>query len=158
MLRHGWGGLRGVAGGTGRVSSSCGQGADLDEVVGEYSVSAPGSDSRQGGQLGAVPSVASFEVVDTTFTSGPPFDLGAEGFSVLVFPPCSSGRTGPRDGDVADPQVLQVSFDRGVPVAAICGDRGGDPPDPVGDRCDRRLQLRGIAGVSDLHAVVEDDP
>src|SRR5262245_51170319 len=85
MLRHGWGDLRGVAGGTGRVSSSCGQGADLDEVVGEYSVSAPGSDSRQGGQLGAVPSVASFEVVDTTFTSGPPFDLGAEGFSVLEF-------------------------------------------------------------------------
>jgi hypothetical protein len=58
------------------VGFSCREGADLDEVVGEYAVSAPGSGSVDAGEFGSVPPVASFDVVDS---SGPPFDLLAEG-------------------------------------------------------------------------------
>lgn len=66
---------------------SSGQAADLDQGVGEDAVSAPGSGSGQGGQFGAVPSVAAFEVVDPAFASGSPFDLGAERFSVFELSP-----------------------------------------------------------------------
>ena len=70
------------------------QGADLDQVVGEDAVSAPGAGSCQRGQFGAVPSVASLEVVDPAFASGPPFDLGAERFSMFELPPGGAGSTG----------------------------------------------------------------
>jgi hypothetical protein len=80
-----------VLGSTCSVSSVgpllCGQGADLDEVVGEDAVSAPDPGSGQGGQFGAVPAVAAFEVVDPSFASCAPFDLGAERFSMLEFTP-----------------------------------------------------------------------
>jgi len=62
-----------------------GEGADLDEVVGEDAVSAPGSGSGDAGEFGAVPAVASFEVVDSSFGSGSPFDLVAEGSPVFEF-------------------------------------------------------------------------
>ena len=62
---------------------SCGQGADLDEVVGEDALSAPGSGAVDAGEFGAVPAVASFEVVDPAFGSGAPFDLVAEGSPVF---------------------------------------------------------------------------
>ena len=91
--------------------SSSGQGADLDEVVGEDSVSAPGSGSGKAGQLGAVPSVAAFEVVDTAFASGSPFDLGAERFSMFKLPPGSAGSTGSGDGHPAHPEFVQVVLD-----------------------------------------------
>ena len=47
------------------VFSRC-EGADLDEVVGEDAVSAPGSRTLDAGQFGAVPAEASFEVVDSS--------------------------------------------------------------------------------------------
>lgn len=37
---------------------SCGEGTDLDEVVGEDAVSAPGTDAIEAGEFGAVPAVA----------------------------------------------------------------------------------------------------
>lgn len=57
---------------------SCGQGADLDEVVGEDAACAPCSGAVDTGEVGAVPAVASFEVVDRSFGSGAPFDLVVE--------------------------------------------------------------------------------
>ena len=62
---------------------SCCERADLDAVVGEHAVSAPHSGSVDAGEFGAVPSVAAFDVVDSAFGSGPPFDLLAEGSSVF---------------------------------------------------------------------------
>jgi hypothetical protein len=62
--------------------SGC-EGADFDEAVGEDAVSAPGSGSVDPGELGAVPTVASFDVVDPSFGSSPPFDLLAEGSPVF---------------------------------------------------------------------------
>ncbi len=69
--------------GVSRVLVSCCEGADLDEVVGEDAVSAPGSGSVDAGEFGAVPAVAALEVVDTAFGSGAPFDLLAEGSPVF---------------------------------------------------------------------------
>ena len=46
---------------------SCGQDIDFDEVVGEDAMSAPGSGAVDAGEMGAVPSVASLEVVDSSF-------------------------------------------------------------------------------------------
>jgi hypothetical protein len=64
-----------VAGLVGWWSVSCGEGADLDEVVGEDTVSAPGSGAVDAGEFGAVPAVASFEMVDPPFGFGSPFDF-----------------------------------------------------------------------------------
>src|SRR4029079_12736716 len=66
-----------------RGECSCCERADLDEVVREDAMSAPGSGAGDAGQLGAVPSVASFQVVDSSFGSGSPFDLVAEGTTVF---------------------------------------------------------------------------
>ena len=65
---------------------SCCERADLDEVVGEHAVSASRSGAVDAGEFGAVPSVAAFDVVDSAFGSGPPFDLLAEGSSVFELP------------------------------------------------------------------------
>jgi hypothetical protein len=43
--------------------------------VGEYAVSATGSGAPDAGELGAVPAVASLQMVDASFGSGSPFDL-----------------------------------------------------------------------------------
>src|SRR5215207_6235619 len=43
------------------------KGTDLDQVVGENAVSAPGSGAADAGEFGAVPAVASFDVVDPSF-------------------------------------------------------------------------------------------
>ena len=51
--------------------------------MGEDTVSVPGSGAFDAGELGAVPAVASFEVVNAGFGSGTPFDLVAEGSSVF---------------------------------------------------------------------------
>ena len=62
---------------------SAGQGADLDQVVGEYPVPAPDRCSVPAVEAGAVPAVAAFEVADPAFAAGPPFDQLAEGAAVL---------------------------------------------------------------------------
>jgi hypothetical protein len=46
---------------------SCSERADLDEVVGQDAVSAPGASAIDAGELGSVPAVAAFEVVDSAF-------------------------------------------------------------------------------------------
>ena len=42
--------------------------------------------------------------------------------------PGSTGFTRSGDGDVANPHVVQVGLDRGVPVAAVSGHRVGTRP------------------------------
>jgi hypothetical protein len=80
--------------------------------VGEDAVSAPGSGAVDAGEFGAVPAVASLEVVDSSFGSGSPFDFVAEGSSVLK---CAAGRAwfaGSRNGHAAHAELAQVAFDR----------------------------------------------
>jgi hypothetical protein len=69
-LKKGWWQLwvaAGCAAGAAVVWFSCGEGADLDEVVGEDAVSAPDSGAVDAGEFGAVPAEAAFEVVDPPF-------------------------------------------------------------------------------------------
>jgi hypothetical protein len=137
---------------------SCCESADLDEVVGEDAVSAPGSGSVDAGEFGAVPAVASFDVVDPSFGSGPPFDLVAEGAPVFELAACGAGFGLTWDRHAAHTELKQVTFDRGLAVAAVGGDRTGRTSSAGGDALDRRGQLRGIGRVADLDGVVEDDP
>jgi hypothetical protein len=69
------------------VSVSCCEGADLEEIVCENTVPAPGSGPVDAGEFGAVPAVAAFEVVDPAFRSGSPLDLVAEGSPVFELTP-----------------------------------------------------------------------
>ena len=85
---------------------SCCEGADLDEVVGEHAVSAPRSGSVDAGEFGAVPAVASLDVVDPSFGSGPPFDLLAEGSSVFELATRGAGFTRAWDRHVAHTELM----------------------------------------------------
>ena len=136
---------------------SCCEGADLDQVVGEDAVSAPGSGSVDAGEFGAVPAVASFDVVDPSFGSGAPFDLVAEGSSVFELAARGAGFARAWDRDAAHTELVQVAFDRCLAVAAVGGDRAWRAPGAAGDPFDRRGQLRGVGRVPDLDVVVEDD-
>ena len=60
----------------GRVSA--GQGADLDQVVGQDPVAGSSPGSFGAVQAGAVPSVAPFERADPAFVAGPPLDSPPE--------------------------------------------------------------------------------
>ena len=128
----------------GRVS--CGEGPDLDEVVGEDAVSAPGSGSADAGEFGAVPAVASFDVVDPSFGSGAPFDLVAEGSAVFELAARGAGFAFARDRHAAHAEFVQVAFHRGFAVAAVGGDRARCASGASGDPFDRRGQLRGSGG------------
>jgi hypothetical protein len=89
----------------------CGQGADLDEVVGEDAVSAPCSGAVDPGEVGTVPAVASFEVVDPSLGSCSPFDLVAKSASVLELAARGTGFALARDGHTAHAKLVQVVFD-----------------------------------------------
>src|SRR6476646_9842688 len=78
---------------SGGLVTLCCESADLDEVVGEYAVSAPGSGSVDTGEFGAVPAVAAFHVVDPSFGSGAPYDLLAEGSPVFELAERGAGFT-----------------------------------------------------------------
>src|SRR5664279_5360200 len=84
-----------------------GQGRDLDQVVGEDSLSAPGSGAGDGGEFGAVPAVAALDLVDPACGADAPFDLVAEGSSVFEVAAGSAGFALAGDGDVADAEVVQ---------------------------------------------------
>src|SRR3979490_136506 len=88
------------------VSLSCCEGADFDEIVGEDAVSAPGSGASDAGEFGAVPAVASFDVVDSSFGSGPPFDFLAEGSPVFELAARRGWFTGARDRHTAHAEVV----------------------------------------------------
>src|SRR3954453_16239689 len=89
---------------------SCSEGADLDEVVGEDAVSAPGSGSVDAGEFGAVPSVASFDVVDASFGSGPPFDFVAERSAVFELAARRGGFAFTGDRHAAHAEFGQIAF------------------------------------------------
>ena len=125
---------------------SCGEGADLDEVVGEDAVSAPGSGSVEAGEFGAVPAVASFDVVDPSFGSGAPFHLLAEGSAVFELAARRSGLASAGDRHAAHTELVEVAFHRGFAVAAVGGDRARGASGAAGDPFDRRCQLRGVGG------------
>ena len=140
----------------------CGQGADLDEVVGEYSVAAP--DSRPGeGFTQCVPSVAAFEVVYTVITlvrhlilarrafrcsNSRRVALGllARGIATAYPSSCNSGpppRTRSRDQRLrpwAHDQQAMRSVRSSAPIA---GDPQGYDLDGVAERLFARIKVIG---------------
>ena len=66
---------------------SCGEGADLDEVVSEHAVSGPDPGAFGAVDAGAVPAVAAFEGADAAFAAGAPLDGSSEGGSVFFVSP-----------------------------------------------------------------------
>src|SRR6266508_742153 len=137
--------------------SSWGQRRDLDQVVGEHHVSAPGSGALDRGQFGAIPSVAALDVADPALRPRPPFDLVAEGPSMFELAAGCAGFALARDGDAVHPELVQVAFDLGFAVAAISGDRVRRAPGAAGDPFDRWGELWRVCGVAGLDVVVEDD-
>ena len=95
----------------------CGQGADLDEVVGEYSVAAPYSRPGEGFTQ-CVPSVAAFEVVYTVITLVRQLILARKAFRCSNSRRVALGFTGARDRDGL-PEFVQFGVHCRVPVSVI---------------------------------------
>ena len=136
---------------------SCGQGGDLDQVVGEDPLSGPGFRSFEAVQAGAVPAVSAFEGADPAFASGSPFDGAAKCWAFLDLLAGGTGSALARDHDSADTQVGEVVFDGGFAVPAVSGHRPGRATGPGSDPLDRRGQLWCVGGVSDMQLVIHDD-
>jgi hypothetical protein len=129
---------------------SAGQGADLDQVVGEGPAPAPDRGPLSGVQVGAIPAVASFEVADPSLRSGAPLEQLMEAAAVLdLLAGCGgSGLAGDRHG--AHAALEQVTLDGWLAVAAVGGDRAGRAAGPAGDPLDSRCQLRAVGRVAGL--------
>src|SRR6478609_3029359 len=143
---------------SGGLVTLCCESADLDEVVGEYPVSAPGSGSVDAGEFGAVPSVAAFHVIDPSFASGAPLDLVAECSPVFELAARCCWFALARDCHTSHTKIVQVAVHRCLAVAAVGSDRAGRVAGASGDPCDSRSQLRGVRRVPDLDVVIENDP
>src|SRR5262249_22658331 len=120
-------------------------------------MSAPGSGALDAGELGAVPAVAAFEVVDPSFGAGAPFDLVAEGSSVCELSAGGGRSVSAWDRHAALPELVEVMFDRGQAVTTISGHRPWWASGAAGDAFDRGCQLWCVGRVSDLDGVIEDD-
>jgi hypothetical protein len=98
---------------------SAGQGADLDQVVGQDSVSDPNSCSFGGVDPAAVPSVAAFQAADPAFASGSPLQVPPECPPVFLGLPGLAGSAFAGDDDVADAEVVQGVVDTGFAVSDL---------------------------------------
>ena len=67
----------------------------------------------------------------------------------------TSAPSGNRHGP--DGQVLQVTLDGWLALAAVGGDSAGHAAGAAGDPRDGRHQLRAIGGGAVFHAVIQDD-
>src|SRR3954470_18278005 len=109
--------------GPGPVIRSAGEGADLDEVVGQDCLSGPDACSIEAVEAGAVPAVAAFEVADAAPAGGAPLDDSAECRAVFGGRSGLAGAALARDDDGSDPEVVQVVVNAGLAVAAVGGHR-----------------------------------
>src|SRR5690349_6052687 len=137
--------------------SSRSQAADLDQVVGEDSVSGPGSGALDGVDPGAFPAVVALEVADSSLASGSPLDLAAEGSSSLVGLAGLAGLARAWDDHVANAQLTQVVLNAGVAVTAVGSDGAWRPIRAVADWLDGRGQAGRVGRVAERHVVVEHD-
>ena len=101
---------------------SRGEGADLDQVVGEDAVPGPDSGSFGAVDAGAIPAVATLEGADAAFTSGAPLDGSSERWPVFLGSPSLAGFAFTGYHDRAHAEVVQVVLDAFLAVAAVGGD------------------------------------
>src|SRR5215218_1463667 len=102
--------------------------ADLDEVVGEDAVPAPGSGAGEAVHSCAIQPVVAFRAADASFAAGPPADHLAERSTVLDLAARRARSALAGQDDVADPGGFEVVLDRGFAVAAVRRDRPGGSP------------------------------
>ena len=128
-------------------SRLCGQGADLDQVVGQDAVSGPDSGAFGAVDAGTVPAIAAFEVTDAAFAAGSPFDEASEGLSVFFGAPFFGRFALAGDYHVFHTEVGELVVDAGFAVAAVGGDRAGRLSGPLLDPRHGRGQLRRVGGL-----------
>ena len=101
---------------------SCGEGTDLDQVVGQDAVYGPDPGAFGAIDAGAVPAVAALEVTDPACAASAPFDDAAERSSVF-FGPSRRGRFAfARNYHSGHTEVGELLIDLGFAVAAVGGD------------------------------------
>src|SRR3954464_4092281 len=138
--------------GPGAVIRSAGEGADLDEVVGEDCLSGPDACSVEAVEAAAVPAVAAFEAADAALAAGAPLDDSAERRAVFEGLSGLAGAALARDDDGSDAEVVQVVVDARLAVAAV-GGNGARAASGAGDhpghgRGPVRAITRATAGAS----------
>lgn len=136
---------------------SCGQGTDLGQVVGGHTVSGPDPGALGAVDAGAVPAVSAFEVANSSFAAGSPFDGAAEGFSVFDGASRLRGFAFTRDDHVGDAEVGELAVEGCFAVAAVGGYRARRAPGALGHPFDRRSQLARIGRIAPLHTVIQHD-
>src|SRR3954451_6071365 len=140
-----------------RCCRSCGEGTDLDEVVGQDAVPGPGTGALDAVDAGAVPTVAALEIADAAFAAGAPLDGAAERFSVFLGATCLRWSAFARNHHVGDAEVAELPVDLGFAVAAVGGDGPRSAPGAFGDPLHGRRQLRRVGRIALLHGVIQDD-
>ena len=90
--------------------------------MGENTVAAPGVGAFDASQLGEVPAIAPFEVVDSSFGSGSPVDPSAEGSPVFDFAASGTKFAPAGDSHACHAERAQLAFDGCLAVAAVGGD------------------------------------
>jgi hypothetical protein len=120
---------------------------DLDEVVVEDAVSAPGSGAVDGVASGAGPAEVAFEAVDASFRSGSPSDQSLEGAALLEATSSDGGFAFARQYDGAHAEGFEGVFDGLFSVAAIGGDRSGNAASPRGDARDAGTSMGASGGL-----------
>lgn len=106
---------------------------------------------------GPVPAVAGFEVADSAFAAGAPFDVATERFSMLLGAPRRRRFVFARNHHAIDTEVSELLVDLGLAIAAVGGDRTRRAPDAFSDSLHRRRQLRRVGRVAHLDVVIDDD-
>ena len=136
---------------------SGGQCGDLDEVVGEDSLPAPGFRSLKAVHAGAVPAVRTFEGADAAFGSGSPLDGSAEGSASFQLLSGQAGPPFPGNGDGANTEAGEGVVDGSLAVPTVSGHGAGCATGPGVHPLDCGSQLWCVSGVSGLHIVIDND-
>jgi hypothetical protein len=90
---------------------SGGQRADLNQVVGEDSVSDPDPGTFSGVDHGSVPPVAAFQGADPSFAAGAPFHVSSERSLSFLGLSGFTGSTFAGNHDLLDPELVQGIVD-----------------------------------------------
>jgi len=129
---------------------------DLDEVVVEDAVPAPGSSPVDAVGAGAVESEVAFRAADPSFATGPPSDHLFERSPVLDLASCGVRSAFAWEHDMAHTQLAQCVFDAGFAVPAIGGRGVRDSTRATSDPFDCGCEHRRVGRVPDLDVVVDD--
>jgi hypothetical protein len=136
--------------------SSCGQASHLHEIVGEDPVTGPGPRSFQGVHVGPAASPLSLDRTDTALGTRSPAHHLLEADRSLDPLARRSGPTLAWDRHEANPELVQLSVDGRLAVAAVSGDLVGDGSGAGMDALDRGKEHRCVGRVALLHLPVED--